>query len=251
VSAATPSPNIWGSPHVYERLNRAADPDGLVVAALDGLVEQVSEKGLGVDVGCGAGYHLPMLAARFRRVVGVEPHAGLADIARRRVAKARLDSRVQVRVGLAESLPVQSSSVDVVFSHWAYFFGAGCEPGLREAERVLRPGGLQVAVDLDVTARHGYPNWFFASGTGVRGDRTATFFAGHGWHERRLSVVWSFESRGDLDAVLRIEFPPPVAARALQETVGSTIAVPTVLRWRRLPAPTTPARRDRRVGPPS
>lgn len=233
MSVATPSPNIWRSPHVYERLNRAADPDRLVAAALADLLGPGGEVGLAVDVGCGTGYHLPMLAELARAVVGVEPHAGLAALARRRVARARLADLVQVRVGLAESLPLASCSVDVVFSHWAYFFGPGCEPGLREAERVLRPGGLQVAVDLDVSATHGYAAWFAASGTRVRGDRTSTFFAEQGWQEQTLPVVWSFDGRGALGDVLRIEFPPAVAARALRETVGATIAVPTVLRWRR------------------
>jgi SAM-dependent methyltransferase len=236
VSAATPSPNIWGSPRVYEVLNRAADPDGLVVTTLDEVIAEAvpGKLGIAVDVGCGTGYHLPMLAARASRVVGVEPHTALADAARRRVLRSRLDDRVQVRAGLAESLPVDDSSVDLVFSHWAYFFGPGCEPGLAEVSRVLRPGGVQVAVDLDVSATHGYAAWFAASGAGVRADRMATFFAERGWQERRLPLVWKFEHRADLDAVLGIEFPPAVTARALRETVGTTIAVPTVLRWRQV-----------------
>lgn len=239
MSVARPSPNIWRSPQVYERLNAAADPDGLVAAALDDVIDAgrpdagARRPELAVDVGCGTGFHLPMLAGRADRVVGVEPHAGLAEAARRRAARMRLVDRVDVRVGLAERLPVDDGAADLVFSHWAYFFGPGCEPGLADAERVLRPGGVQVAVDLDVTATHGYATWFAASGTGVHAERTATFFAERGWAERRLPVVWCFDERADLDAVLGIEFPPAVAARAMRETLGSTIAVPTVLRWRR------------------
>lgn len=234
MSTATPSPNIWRWPEVYERLNRAADPDGLVLAALDELLAPPSPVPLAVDVGCGSGFHLPALAHRARTVVGVEPHPGLVELARRRVARALLTTRVDVRVGVAAALPVASSSVDLLFSHWAYFFGPGCEPGLVEAHRVLVDGGLQVAVDLDVAARHGYARWFAASGSEVRARPGLTFFTGRGWQERRLPVVWSFASRDDLAAVLRIEFPPAVAAQAMRETVGTTIAVPTVLRWRRV-----------------
>lgn len=237
MTGPTPSPNIWRSPEVYERLNRAADPDGLVVAALDTVIGRVGRyRGVAVDVavdvGCGTGYHLPMLAARAERVVGVEPHEGLAAAASRRVARARLADRVTVRTGLAEHLPLPDASVDLVFSHWAYFFGPGCEPGLAEVDRVLRPDGVQVAVDLDVTATTGYARWFAASGTGVRNDRTASFFTG--WPQQRLPVVWRFADRADLAAVMGIEFPPDVAAMAMRETVGATISVPTVLRWRHL-----------------
>lgn len=186
-----------------------------------------------VDVGCGTGFHLPALAPRAGRVVGVEPHPALVAAARRRVAARRLADRVEVRQGLAERLPLAEAEADVVFSHWAYFFGPGCEAGLAEAERVLRPGGLQVVVDLDSSAPHGYAGWFADSGPSVRADRGARFFVDVGFVERRLAVVWTFDSRRDLADVLHIEFPPQVAARALRETVGTSVAVPTVLRWRR------------------
>jgi SAM-dependent methyltransferase len=232
----TPSPNIWRRPDLYEQLNRAADPQRLVASTLDRLLgSRPSPVGLAVDVGCGTGYHLPMLAARARHVIGVEPHAGLVARAGDRVRRARLDQQVQVRSGVAQRLPAESATVDLVFSYWAYFFGPGCEPGLAEAERVLAPGGLQVAVDLDVGATHGYAAWFAASGSGVRADRTADFFRQQGWQEEPLAVVWSFSDRRVLADVLGIEFPPQVAARALRETVGSSLAVPTVLRWRRVP----------------
>lgn len=236
MTTATPSPNIWRWPDVYERLNRAADPDGLVMATLDELLAEHAPVALAVDVGCGSGFHLPALAQRARAVVGVEPHHGLVELARRRVARTRLAPRVDVRRGVAAALPVDSGSVDLLFSHWAYYFGPGCEPGLVEADRVLAGGGLQVAVDLDAAAGRGYARWFAASGNEVRTRPSLSFFTDRGWQEHRLPVVWSFASRDDLAAVLRIEFPPAVAAQAMAETVGTTIAVPTVLRWRRVAA---------------
>jgi SAM-dependent methyltransferase len=228
----TPSPNIWRSPGLYETLNRAADPDGLVMAALDDVLADRRVDTV-VDVGCGTGFHLPALAARAGRLIGVEPHSALVEAARRRVAERRLTDRVEVRRGLAEQMPVGDAEADVVFSHWAYYFGPGCEPGLAEAGRVLRPGGLQVVVDVDSTATHGYARWLADSGSSVRADRSARFFLDAGFTERRLPVVWTFDSRRALGEVLHIEFPPAVAARALRETLGTTIAVPTVLRWRR------------------
>lgn len=239
--SATPSPNIWHHPQVYERLNRAADPDGLVAGTLG----QVLPGGaaLAVDVGCGTGFHLPLLSGHAARVLGVEPHPGLVATARRRVERARLSDRVSVRVGVAQRLPLPDRSADLVFSHWSYFFGPGCEPGLAEATRVLTDGGVQVVVDVDVDAGYGYPRWL-AADAGVRGDRQAAFFDRRGFTTVRLPVVWHFPRREDLTAVLAIEFSPEVAARAAAETVGTTLAVPSVLRWRRV-SRSPPAARGR------
>jgi SAM-dependent methyltransferase len=140
---------------------------------------------------------------------------------------------VRLEHGLAENLPLDQGSVDLVFSHWAYFWGPGCEPGLAEADRVLRAGGLQVTVDLDCGADAGYARWFRSGAHRPSAAATDSFFADHGWTTRRLPVMWRFRSRSDLADVLRIEFSPHVAATALAQTVGTTIAVPSVLRWRR------------------
>jgi SAM-dependent methyltransferase len=238
---ATPSPNIWHHPRVYERLNRAADPDELVAGALDRVL--ATGAALAVDVGCGSGFHLPMLSRRAARVVGVDPHPGLVTMARQRVQRARLSDRVSVRPGVAQRLPLPDRSADLVFSHWSYFFGPGCEPGVAEATRVLKDGGVQVVVDVDVEGGHGYPRWL-ADSAGVRGDRRADFFDRMGFTTVRLPVVWRFSRREDLTAVLAIEFSPEVASRAAAETVGTTLPVPSVLRWRRI-SRSPPAARGR------
>jgi SAM-dependent methyltransferase len=236
---ATPSPNIWQHPDTYEQLNLAADPEGLVPAALDALLARRAVPApvrVAVDVGCGSGFWLPRLAARAQRVHGVEPHPALALRAAQRVRRARLSASVSVHTALAQQLPLPDGCADVVFSHWAYFFGPGCEPGLAEAVRVLRPGGLQVVVDLDAQADHGYARWFARSGTAVRTERVPGFFADHGFTTEHLPVVWRFADRSGLAQVLALEFPPAVVAEAMAATVGTTLAVPTVLRWRAVAA---------------
>jgi ubiquinone/menaquinone biosynthesis C-methylase UbiE len=144
-----------------------------------------------------------------------------------------LASRVRLTHGLAEDLPLHEDSVDLLFSHWAYFWGPGCEPGLREADRVLRTGGLQVVIDLDASADVGYARWFRSGHRRRSAAELDAFFGTRGWTTQRLPVVWRFRHRSELADVLHIEFSPDVAATALAQTVGATIAVPSVLRWRR------------------
>ncbi len=96
------------------------------------------------------------------RSTGVEPHGDLAAIARRRVRRL---PNVSVLHGSAEALPLPDGSVDVVHARWAYFFGPGCEPGLAELDRVVRPGSRAFVIDNDPTRstfgawfRRGYPD---------------------------------------------------------------------------------------------
>ncbi len=136
MSEAIPSPNIWDHPDVYELENRGVDPDGVIDTAMREVRDWAGADVL--DVGCGSGFHLPLFATTARRVVGVEPHPRLVRLARRRT---RALPNVVVRPGSAQRLPLPDASVDVVHARWAYFFGPGCEPGLRELARVVRHGG--------------------------------------------------------------------------------------------------------------
>lgn len=222
-----PSPNIWHHAEVYERENRAQDADGTLAA---GLAEVAPVAGLDVlDVGCGTGFHLPGFAATARSVTGVEPHPPLLPTALARVAEL---PHVRVLAGAAEALPVPDRSVDVVHARTAYFFGPGCEPGLAEADRVLRPGGVLVVVDLDAT-RSPYGAWMRADLP--RWDATAPqrFLTRHGFSHRLVDTRWSLRTREDLAAVLGIEFSPEVAARALAATPGLSLEVAYRVSWRR------------------
>ncbi|GAB3456035.1 class I SAM-dependent methyltransferase [Actinophytocola sediminis] len=214
-----PSPNIWHWPEVYEVENQAQDADGAIWAALGDLVDWTGRDV--VDVGCGDGFHLPRFARTARRVVGVEPHLPLVRRARARIAEL---PTVEVLPGAAQRLPLPDASMDVVHARTAYFFGPGCEPGLAEADRVLRPAGRLVIVDLDVRHRP-YGDWMLADLPTYDPREIDEFFARLGFGFRQVSTVWRFASRQQLANVLRIEFSAKVAARALTEVSGLTVPV--------------------------
>ena len=224
--AAIPSPNIWRWPDVYEAENRAQDADGAIWAALREAVPWAGRDV--VDVGCGDGFHLPMFVGA-RAVTGVEPHPPLVARARERVA-----GRPGIRVleGGAAALPLPDASVDVVHARTAYFFGRGCEPGLAEAQRVLRPGGAVAVVDLDATAPP-YGTWMRADLPRYDPAAVERFFADQGFSLRRIATVWRFPDAATRDAVLRIEFGRAVAERAIATTVGLDVPVGYRLHVRR------------------
>jgi SAM-dependent methyltransferase len=222
-----PSPNIWGSPATYELENAAADTGDRIGAAMGEVADWAGRDVL--DVGCGSGFHLPRFAATARSVVGVEPHARLVQLARRRTTGLR---GVTVLQGTAQSLPLAPASVDVAHARWAYFFGPGCEPGLRELGRVLRRGGTAFVVDNDVR-RSTFGRWFRASFPSVDPDTVERFWSSHGWTRTPVDIEWRFASRADLEAVARIELDPSSADGLLAEVTGTTVDYAVNLWWRR------------------
>jgi SAM-dependent methyltransferase len=209
-----PSPNIWHWPEVYEIENRAQDVRGEIWRALSEVADWNGRDVL--DIGCGTGFHLPRFAATARRVTGVEPHGPLVDRAKARVAGL---GNVDVLLGPAQRLPLPDTSVDVAHARTAYFFGPGCEPGLAEAERVLRPGGVLVIVDLDVRHRP-YGDWMRADLPAYDQFEVDRFFTRMGFDCRSVETRWRFADRASLESVLRIEFSSRVADRAARDVPG-------------------------------
>jgi SAM-dependent methyltransferase len=225
-AGAQPSPNIWKTPEIYEIENRAADPDGRVEQAMRAVRDW--DRARVVDVGCGTGYHLPGFARTAAGVVGVEPHAGLAGLARRRVASL---TNVAVRVGAAQALPMPDASVDVAHARWAYFFGPGCEPGLAELDRVVRRGGTAFIIDNDAT-RSTFGRWFRRWLPGYDANGVERFWSRHGFTRTPVDMGWRFETPADLAAVLRIEFPAHLAEEFLAQVSGCEIDYAVNLWWR-------------------
>jgi SAM-dependent methyltransferase len=224
-----PSPNIWHWPEVYEIENRAQDVDGEIWRVL---AERCDWTGRDVlDLGCGDGFHLPRFAQTARSVIGVEPHLPLVRRARERVAGL---PSVEVVGGSAQRLPLPDASVDVVHARTAYFFGPGCEPGIEEADRVLRPGGVLAIVDLD-GGTPPYGGWLRADLPKYDPVKIEKFFSDEGFDSVSVNTTWRFDDRASLEAVLRIEFSAQVARRAVAEVTGLSFPVGYRVRSRRKP----------------
>jgi len=100
-----------------------------------------------VDVGCGAGIDTLiasiMVSAR-GRVVGVDMTPSMLDRARTS-AQEMGAANVELKMGYAEQLPVSDGWADVVISNGVMNLFPDKLAGLREMNRVLKPGGrLQI-----------------------------------------------------------------------------------------------------------
>ena len=222
-----PSPNIWHHTATYELENRAFDRGGLVTAALREVADWTGRDVL--DLGCGSGYHLPLWAADARSVIGVEPHPDLLALARRRTRRL---AHVELRQGTAQATGLPDASVDVVQVRWAYFFGPGCEPGLTELERVVRPGGVAAVIDNDASTST-FGQWFRKGFPKVDPDRVARFWRARGWTSTPVLTSWEFDSRADLEAVARIELPTRVAEEFCARHRGTVVDYAIHVWWKR------------------
>ncbi len=199
------APNQGGNIELYEVENQALDPDGHVLAAMRARAPWSGRTLL--DLGCGSGYWLGGYADEAAQVIGVEPDPRLLPLA------AARDPRVRVLHGSAEHIPLAGHSVDVVHARFAYFFPPGCDAGLAEVMRVLRPGGTLVVVGNDLRAGEFAQLLRAAEGALVPGGGTQTdaWWAARGADRTTVRSMWRFTRRADLEAVLRMEFPLKVA----------------------------------------
>lgn len=108
-----------------------------------------------LDIGCGSGTDLLIAAGRLGpggRAIGVDMTAAMRDKARANARAMALRDRVDVRPGLAEDLPVNDASVDVVQSNGVINLTVDKVRAFGEIRRVLKPGGRLHLADVALYA---------------------------------------------------------------------------------------------------
>ena len=104
-----------------------------------------------IDVGTGTGVVPVLLSGHPRfagyRVVGYEFFPDMVAQARARVDGANLSDRIEIAQGDAHALPLPDGVVDLVLSRGTIHHLADPVMALREAFRVLKPGGVALIHD--------------------------------------------------------------------------------------------------------
>ena len=153
---------------IAEKWDGWEDLDALARKLAAGLDELGVGKGeLVLDVGCGTGNLTRALLERLSedgRVVAVDISPRMVEVAKRKVA----DARVVWRVADARSLPLPDASCDrvICYSVWPHFEER--EAVAAELRRVLRPGGRLHVWHL--ISREKINEIHASAGEAVRGD---------------------------------------------------------------------------------
>jgi ubiquinone/menaquinone biosynthesis C-methylase UbiE len=114
-------------------------------------------KGEVLEIGFGTGHNLPFIPPDVTRLLAVEPSGRSVELARERIDKSPIDVDV---VGLdGQRLPVGDASVDAVLCTWSLCTIPDAVAAVREARRVLRPGGTFHFVEHGLAPDAGVRRW--------------------------------------------------------------------------------------------
>lgn len=215
------SPNIHDNSGVYEIENIACDPENKIEKFMESSFDLEGKNIL--DIGCGTAFHLPHFAKYAGHVFGVEPFDVNRVKGMKRICDLGLEN-VSLLKGTAEALSLSNDLIDFAYARFAYFWGEGCEPGLDEVFRVLRPGGTFLMIDNNLE-RGSFGGWVKKSFnfSDTHQEEIDKFWFDRGFKLEVIDSNWSFKSREDFESVIAIEFPENIAKEILEVHKGTSI----------------------------
>ncbi|MDH3731309.1 MAG: class I SAM-dependent methyltransferase [Acidimicrobiia bacterium] len=181
---------FYGSkdPAMYAIERAAMDRPGRVI---DELRRRLPNSGLVADIGAGDGYTACHLETAERRVIAVEPDAGMI----------RHDQPRRWLQGVAAALPLDDNSLDAAYATWAYFFARDWDPtpGLGELHRTVRRGGPLLIVD-------NLGDDEFSSLTDRDMAADTVFWSANGFETSIIDTAFEFETIEDARRLLGFYF---------------------------------------------
>lgn len=204
----------------WDQLRALHIDDAEIEKALVGLLPD--DVGSLLDIGTGTGRILEVLARHAERATGIDQSREMLAVARTNLARAGLRN-VEIRQADMYLLPFASMSIDVVSIHQVLHYAEDPAAVLREAARVLAPGGTALIVDfaphdlVELRREHAHVHLGFADNQVAGWLAAAGLDAAPPLHlpGKRLMVgIWrATKSRATADTVVS-----SAAGTSLQET---------------------------------
>ncbi|MDC7682557.1 metalloregulator ArsR/SmtB family transcription factor [Asticcacaulis sp. BYS171W] len=131
---------------VWDQIRSHYVDDGEVEAALVRIVGDAPVETV-IDLGTGSGRMLSLLASKAKNAIGLDLSQQMLNIARARTKESGL-SGIEFRHGDITSTRLNGQSADLVIIHQVLHFLSDPGQALKEAARLLRPGGRLLIVDF-------------------------------------------------------------------------------------------------------
>jgi SAM-dependent methyltransferase len=110
-----------------------------------------------LEIGFGTGLNLPHYSPKVRKITAVDPNAGMHSLARRRLRRSGI--AVEQKVLSGEQLPFDEGAFDCVVSTFTLCSIDDVAQALREAYRVLKPGGQLLFLEHGLSPEPGVQWW--------------------------------------------------------------------------------------------
>lgn len=110
-----------------------------------------------LEIGIGSGLNFPFYSDAVTSVIGLEPSSELLRMARARAAGAA--APITLLDASAETIPLDSGSIDTVVTTWTLCTIPNVAQALTEMRRVLRPGGALLFVEHGRAPEPGVARW--------------------------------------------------------------------------------------------
>jgi ArsR family transcriptional regulator len=167
----------------WDRLRSELFGDTFLLWAVLGLIEPSLTVG---DLGCGTGQLTETVAPYVKRVISVDGSADMLEAARQRVGAAR---NVELRRGDLESLPIDNGELDAAMLSLVLHYSPAPARALGEVNRVLKPRGRVLVVDMLPHDRQEYQQQMGHVWLGFSEKQVTRFLSGAGFSDVRVRAL--------------------------------------------------------------
>lgn len=110
-----------------------------------------------LEIGFGTGLNLPHYPQAVTSLTTIDPNEGMGAIAKKRIDSSPIPVTTQALSG--ENLPMANDSFDSVVCTWTLCSIPNAEQALKEAYRVLKPGGKFFFIEHGLSSEAGTQRW--------------------------------------------------------------------------------------------
>lgn len=184
-----------------------------------------------LDLGSGGGIDVLLSAKRVGptgKAYGLDMTDEMLELARRNQAEAGIENAEFLK-GDIESIPLPDATVDVIISNCVINLSPDKDRVLREAYRVLKPGGRFAVADIVLTRdlpeplRSHVPLWTGCVAGALRMDEYETKLSSAGFEQIEIEVARTYSAE-DADGLAPPELVAELGEQGIRELVSSFVS---------------------------